>query len=217
MKASTETGALRIMAVTTKQNTPEFDEVYQQERAHLDTRLRTETTAQDAPSRSRSRQRASRSPSQGPEAGGAGGAGAARRVASPSRVKGSVPFAHLGRYVRCRKRCCVSCPEPVLARFLSSVFQAHQFSLTKPECRAKSTTGAAMLGTWHISGRGPPTRKRCTSCTTVTSGTRSIPCASEAPGASMSMAIAKTSTEVMGEGRRRLSGTARQPVTAAWA
>jgi|EP01046_Picozoa_sp_COSAG06_P019888 hypothetical protein len=101
MKASTETGALRIMAVTTKQNTPEFDEVYQQERAHLDTRLRTETTAQDAPSRSRSRQRASRSPSQGPEAGGAGAAPAS--VATPSRVKGSVPFAHLGRYGRCRK------------------------------------------------------------------------------------------------------------------
>eukprot|EP01046_Picozoa_sp_COSAG06_P013573 COSAG06_NODE_824_length_12073_cov_102.305161_14_plen_140_part_00 len=95
MKASIETGALRIMAVTTKQNTPAFDQVYQQERAHLDTRLRTETTAQDAPSRSRSRQRASRSPSQGPEAGGAGAA----RVASPSRVKGSAPFAHLGRYV----------------------------------------------------------------------------------------------------------------------
>lgn len=93
MRASIQTGALRIMAVTTKQHTAEFDAVYCHERLELDLRLQQQQTRK-RPLRKPRRNSRSSSPSTSP-------AGRDTRtrpgvVSSPSRVSGSVPFAHLG-------------------------------------------------------------------------------------------------------------------------
>eukprot|EP00520_Triparma_pacifica_P018382 CAMPEP_0118658528 /NCGR_PEP_ID=MMETSP0785-20121206/14618_1 /TAXON_ID=91992 /ORGANISM="Bolidomonas pacifica, Strain CCMP 1866" /LENGTH=593 /DNA_ID=CAMNT_0006551555 /DNA_START=336 /DNA_END=2117 /DNA_ORIENTATION=- len=68
MRAVVETGGLKIACVTTRQNGPQFDAVYERERTILDERV-------DA---------------------GASFVEVREDIKSPSRVLGSLPFAHLG-------------------------------------------------------------------------------------------------------------------------